>query len=204
MNRARAALGGMPAQAGAMPEGPANAAGGEAAPGGAEILVVDAGIDVPDILVNGCRRGVGVHRLEAGGRGLEQIAAGLGKRRDVSVLHLLSRGEPGALLLAGDRIDLPALAMRPALLVELSEAFRPDAVLVLYGGSVACGPAGLRFLDYLETALGITVAASATPVGAAALGGRWTLRDRYGNPVQTAFSPLSRATYPALLSGVRA
>lgn len=170
---------------------------------GGEILVVDPGIDVPDILVNGRRRGIDVHRLEPGGRGLEQLADALAARRDLGVVHLLCRGEPGALVLAGERLDLPALVMRRGVLVEMSGAFRPGAALVLYGGSVACGPAGLQFLDYLEAALGLTVAASATPVGAAALGGRWTLRDRCGKPVPTAFSALSRATYPALLGGPR-
>lgn len=201
MEQVRTAAGGMPAAD--IARRGAGAVEAIAAAEGVEVLLVDPGIDVPDILINGCRRGITVHRLAPGGRGLEQVAETLAARRGVGVAHLLCRGEPGVLVLAGERLDLPALVMRRGLLAELSEAFSPEAALVLYGGSVACGPAGLRFLDYLEAALGVAVAASATPVGAAALGGRWTLRDRCGKPVRTAFSALSRATYPALLGGTR-
>lgn len=164
-----------------------------------EVLIVDSGIESPAILVDGRRPGIDVIQLAPGGRGLEQIADRLADRRRIVSLHILCHGEPGMLVLAGDRVDLPALAVRPGVLGGISEALDPSAIVALYGCSVAAGAAGLMFLDYLETALGVAVAASAGPVGAAALGGRWTLRDRYGAEVRTAFTALTRATYPALL-----
>lgn len=166
---------------------------------GRELLVVDPEVPGTPILVNGRRPGVDVLHLAAGGRGLEQLADQLAGCRGIVGLHVLCPGEPGALILAGDRIDLPALAMRPAALAGIADALDPAALVVLYGSWVAAGAAGLRFLDYLESALGTGVAASAGPVGAAMLGGRWVLRDRNGAAAETAFSPLARATYPALL-----
>lgn len=168
---------------------------------GGEILVVDPGIDDPTVLIRGRRPGIEVVHLSPGGRGLEQIAGHLAGRREITTLHLLCHGEPGAIVLAGQRVDLPVLAMRPAALSGIASAFARGAKVALYGCSVATGAEGLLFLDHLEDALGVEVAASAGPVGAAALGGRWTLRDRYGAAIETAFSALSRATYPALLGG---
>lgn len=170
---------------------------------GGEILIVDSAVADQTHLVDGRRPGIDVIRLQEGGRGLEQIAEQLGDRRMITELHVLCHGEPGALLLAGDRVDLPALAMRPGVLAVISEALDDSAVVALYGSSVAAGAVGLHFLDYLETVLGVAVAASAGPVGSAARGGAWMLRDRNGAVIETAFSPIARATYPALLAGGR-
>ncbi len=195
---------------GATSSGDAGGAGGArpAAPGGRGGGAGPGGLGPPPppappaapVLVNGRRPEIEVLHLSPGGRGLEQIADHLAGLHGISILHLLCHGEPGVLVLAGDRIDLPALAVRRALLADMGPAFGCGARVALYGCSVAAGAAGLQFLDYLEAALGVGVAASAGPVGAAALGGRWVLRDRYGATVETAFTPLSRATYPALLT----
>lgn len=167
---------------------------------GSELLVVDSGIGEAQMLVGGRRSGIDVVHLAGGGRGLEQIIGHLADHRGVTALHLLSHGEPGVLVLAGERVDLPAVAMRRAVLSAAAEAFAPGAIVAIYGCSVAAGAAGLQFLDYLETVLGVGVAASAGPVGAAALGGRWTLRDRNGATVETAFTRVCRASYPALFA----
>lgn len=166
-----------------------------------ELLVVDPGVTDAHLLIAGRRPGIEVMRLEPGGRGLEQIAGHLASLRGLVALHILSNGGPGALVLAGERIELPALAMRPGVMADISEALDAEATVVLYGCSVAAGAAGLRFLDYLEAALGVAVAASAGPVGAAALGGRWTLRNRDGAVVATAFEPMARAAYRGLFTG---
>jgi len=182
-------------------EGPGRGAAKVSAVFGGEVLIVDPAVADQTLLVDGRRRGIDVIRLTEGGRGVEQIAERLADRRGITELHVLCHGEPGALLLAGDRVDLPALAMRPGILAVISEALDDSAVVALYGSSVAAGSVGLHFLDYLETVLGVAVAASAGPVGSAARGGAWTLRDRNGAVIETAFSPMSRATYPALLAG---
>ena len=95
--------------------------------------------------------------------------------------------------------------MRPGVLAVISEALDDSAVVALYGSSVAAGAVGLHFLDYLETVLGVAVAASADPTGPAeaARGGGWTLRDRNGAVIETAFSPISRVSYPGLMAGGR-
>lgn len=165
-----------------------------------ELLVIDAAVSDSALLVDGLRPGIEVLHLAAGGRGLEQIAAHLAGRRGVTALHILSHGEPGALLLAGDRIDLPALAMRHGVLSDLAETLAADASVVLYGCSVAAGKLGRGFLEYLEASLGADVAASVSPVGAAALGGGWTMRGRDGAAVELVFADEARAAFPGLLA----
>lgn len=157
-----------------------------------ELLIVDPGVEDASVLLDGRRADVEVLHLAPDGRGLEQIAALLSGRRGIATLHILSHGEPGILLLAGERIDVPALVMRPAVLADIAGALAADAQVMLYGCSLAAGHAGHRFLDYLEAALGVAVAASVMPVGAAAQGGGWTLRGRDGAAAEPVFAAAAR------------
>src|SRR5690606_13054326 len=141
-----------------------------------------------------------VVHLSPSGDALGQIADRLAGRRDVAALHILGHGEPGALLLAGERIDAVALAAGAEALAGIAAALAGNATVTLYGCSVAAGSAGIGFLDFLEIALGVEVAASSGPVGALSLGGGWTLRGRDGTPVEPVFAPVARADYPGLLS----
>ncbi len=168
-----------------------------------ELLIVDPGVDDIAILLAGLRDGVDVLHLAADGRGFEQIAGHLAGRRGVPALHIICRGEPGCLLLAGTRIDLPAIAVRYGVLADIACALDRDAKVVLYACSVGADPAGSRFLDYLEVALGTDVAAASRPVGARARCASWELRDRRGDPVRPAFTPAACAGYPGLLAAPR-
>ncbi|MEQ9335381.1 DUF4347 domain-containing protein [Thalassobaculum sp.] len=167
----------------------------------AEVLILDPGVEHAEDLMAGLRAGVEVLRLTPGGCGLEQAARRLAGRRDVATLHVVSHGEPGLLLLAGDRVDLPGLAIRHGAVADLAGALAPDAVVLLYGCSIASGPAGRRFLEYMTAALGVPVAASVGPVGDPERGGGWTLRRPDGGPVaEPAFSAAACAAYRGLLA----
>jgi Ca2+-binding RTX toxin-like protein len=178
------------------------AASGGIANRGLELLIVDPAVGQAHVLLDGRRADVEVVHLAPGGRGLEQVAGHLAGRRGIIALHVLSHGEPGALLLAGERIDLAGLAARSGVLADIADSLAADARVVLYGCSVAAGPAGRGLLDYLEGSFGVAVAASEAPVGAAALGGGWALRGRGNAPVETAFTPAARAAYAGLLANL--
>jgi len=174
--------------------------GGALVQRGTEVVVVDPAVDDAGILIAGLRPGVEVVDLALGRCGLAQIADGLAHQRGIAALHVVCHGEPGALQLAGQRIDLPALTMRLGLLADIAGALSGDACVVLYGCSVAAGPAGGGFVQYLEDALGVEVTASVAPVGAAAQGGSWVFRNADGFPAETVFSPAARAAYPGVLA----
>lgn len=164
------------------------------------VLVLDPGVSDAEILLSGFAGPFGIVRLAYGSDPLAQIAAALAGRRGVPALHIVSHGMPGTLLLAAERIDLPALVVRSGVLSDIAAALAPGAVVTLYGCSVAAGPAGRQFLDYLEATLGATVAASAGPVGSPAQGGAWHLRTRDGSAVPPAFVVAARAAYPGVLA----
>lgn len=172
------------------------------APGsGGELLVLDPAVEQPERLLAGLRPGIEVLFLADGGGAIDQIAAALAGRPGLAALHVVSHGEPGALLLAGERIDLPQLAFRHAALRQVATALAPGAPLLLYGCSIASGAAGGRLLEYLEDVLGVPVAAAEGPVGDPGCGGGWTLSRRDGGVTpRLAFSDAVLADYPALLA----
>jgi hypothetical protein len=164
------------------------------------LLIVDAEVDDASLLIAGRQPGIDVLRLTPGGRGLQQIAEYLANRHGIASLHILSHGEPGALQLAGERIDVPALAIQRGVLGDIADSLATDATVTLYGCSVAAGKLGRGFLEYLEASLGADVAASVSPVGAAGLGGGWTVRGRDGAAFEPAFAAEARAAFPGLLA----
>ena len=164
------------------------------------LLIVDPGIADTSILLDGLRPELEVLFLRTGGDGLEQIARHLASRTNVASLHVLSHGEPGALWLAGQRVDSKALDQRAGALNQISSALSPNAEVTFYGCSLAGGPAGRDFVDQLETALGAAIAAAVGPVGSAARGGAWDIKQRDGGKVHTAFSPPARERFPGLLA----
>ena len=160
------------------PRGRATQGGGTAAPlrpcrtsatPAAGLVVVDPDAADAAGLLSRLPDGVEILELAPLGGGLEQIGQYIGDRRDIVALHIVSHGEPGALRLAGDRIDVPALAVRHGLLADIAEALAPGAEVVLHARSVAAGAAGRQFLDCLEACLGAPVAAASDPVGAPAV-----------------------------------
>ena len=113
--------------------------------------------------------------LEAGRDGIGQIGAALAAHPGASVVRLISHGEPGALLLAGQRISNATLQLRADALADWRRHLAPGAEILLYGCSVAASSEGRSFVDTLAALTGAAVAASVTPTGSAALGGDLTL-----------------------------
>lgn len=166
----------------------------------ADVLFIDPAVMHADPLLAGLDTATAVYRLSAGGNAFGQIAAALGARRGLTNLHLLSHGEPGTLLLAGERVDLGMLADSGDALDAIAATLADDATVILYGCSVAGGVEGQQFLEALELALGVPVAAADAPVGAEALGGSWDIRLRSGTHVDTAFSGEARAAFSGVLA----
>jgi hypothetical protein len=166
-------------------------------------LVVDPSVENADILLDGRHAGIDVLRLTAGGEsGFTQIAEYLDGRRELTTLHILSHGEPGALHLADRSVDASALMDETPALSRIAEALTSDAAVVLYGCSVAAGEAGASFIDALEAELGRSVAAARGPVGAVELGGSWSIRFSGGANPPTAFHDHARVAFPGLLANV--
>lgn len=116
--------------------------------------------------------------------GLAQMAAHLASELPgrVAAIHLFTHGEDGRLFLGSSTLDTEALAVPGirALLRQMGAALAADGELLLYGCEVAAGAAGREFVRQLASLTGANVAASASPTGAAGLGGDWSLAHRTG------------------------
>ena len=115
--------------------------------------------------------------LAAGQGAIGQIGAALAAHPGASVVRVISHGEPGALLLAGQRISTATLAERADALAGWRQHLAPGAEILLYGCCVAASSEGRSLVDGLAALTGAAVAASVSPTGSAALGGDLTLWD---------------------------
>jgi VCBS repeat-containing protein len=116
--------------------------------------------------------------------GVDHILAALAGKRDLSAIHIISHGRPGAIVLGARVIDTTTLTTRADDFVAIGRALASDADLLIYGCNVAEGEGGKVFLAQLADLTGANVAASETLTGAAHLGGDWNLDVRLGS-VQT-------------------
>lgn len=148
----------------------------------------------------GARDGIEILYLSAAGDGLGQIARHLATRETgLQGLHVLAHGEPGALHLAGERIDSATLDGSIAL-DTIANAMDPSAAVMIYGCSLGAAAEGRRFVDHLSARLGVQVVTATGPVGSAVLGGDWNAFDH--SSVAVAFSPASRTAWRGLLAQV--
>ncbi|EKE77577.1 tandem-95 repeat protein [Gallaecimonas xiamenensis] len=110
-------------------------------------------------------------------------------------VSLVSHGEPGALELGGEKLDLAYLNDNPGFLAPWRQQLAADAQLELWGCGLAAGD-GHLLVDALAKGLGRPVLASTNATGPASLGGDLVLEYGKGSPVDSTL--LSRL--PVLLA----
>ena len=144
-----------------------------------QILFIDSAVADAPTLLKGLDPAVEVLLLDEG-QGLERIAARLEGRHGIDAIHLISHGEPGALLLGGSRVEQANLQNYSDELASIGEALSEDGDLLVYGCNVAAGDPGGAFVRRLGEMTGADVAASDDSTGAADLGGDWELEKSVG------------------------
>ncbi|MEY2645917.1 MAG: hypothetical protein RLZZ611_2566, partial [Cyanobacteriota bacterium] len=137
--------------------------------------------------------GARVFILDAGHDVIDQVGSALQANPGASVVRLISHGEAGGLILAGQRLTRDTLQLRSDDIAGWRQYLAPGADILLYGCSVAATPEGRSFVDFIATLSGADVAASSNPTGAAVLGGDLTLEYASG-PIE-ALSGLSPAAW---------
>jgi len=119
--------------------------------------------------------------ISLGEDGVAQVLATLAGKCDLSAIHIVSHGRPGAIVLGATAVDTNTLTSRVEDFIAIGRALACDADLLIYGCRVAEGEVGKAFLAKLSDLTGANVAASETLTGAAHLGGDWNLEVRLGN-----------------------
>ncbi len=113
--------------------------------------------------------------LDSEGDVIDQVGAALHANPGASVVRLFSHGEPGSLMLAGQRISSDTLQLRSVDIAGWRHVLAPGADILLYGCSVAATPEGRVFVDGLAALTGADVAASSNLTGSPAKGGDLTM-----------------------------
>jgi large repetitive protein len=140
-----------------------------------QIVFIDSAVEDKATLIAALTGRVEWVVLHANSDGMEQIALAMQGRSGVGTVHLLSHGEPGALLMGGARIDLASLPKYRHVLETISNAMREDGQCLLYGCEVASGATGRLFVETLAQQTGLRVSAASHKIGSLELGGSWEL-----------------------------
>ena len=146
--------------------------------GTSQIVFIDS--RVPDLqgLLAGLLAGEQAFVLDPSSDGLQQIADILAANNltDVSSISIVSHGETGELQLGSSLVTDASLASHAAALAHIGSALAPGGSIQLFGCDVAQGATGQQFIDdFSALAGGAPVEASTELVGAADVGGSWTL-----------------------------
>ena len=165
------------------------------------LVLVDPGVADAEALLDGLPRRASVLELPGDGDPIAAITQALRLYPDVAELHVLSHGEPGALLLSGARIDGAALVAREEELRGwFADRENPPAI-VLYGCSTAAGESGLALIETLSSLTGAPVSASDDPTGDPDQGGDWLFERSTGLAARAPlFSDSARAEFEGLLA----
>src|SRR5690606_12619528 len=142
------------------------------------------------------RPGVEAVLLDADAPALRQIAGHLRGRDGVTAVHVVTHGAPGRLGFASGDVDAATLAAADGDLRGIGAAITAGGGIVLWAGDVAAD-AGAVLVAALSAATGRAVAAATHAIGAARLGGSWSLGARVG---EAPFRRSATTAYPAVLA----
>ena len=120
--------------------------------------------------------------LSASESAIKQIANALDSRENVEAVHIIAHGKPGSVNFASGPLTLDTLDDYAIDLAEIGDALGRDCALYLWSCDTGQGERGSAFVNALERATGIEVAAATGAVGAATQGGEWELTARASNP----------------------
>lgn len=93
----------------------------------------------------------------------------------LSAIHLVSHGQPGALVLNGRRYAAKDIEKRTAQLQQLGNALTKNGDIFLYGCEVGAGKAGQNLLNTMAAVTRADIAASSDDTGSSTRGGNWDL-----------------------------
>jgi len=168
-----------------------------------KLLVIDPDVADYKQLVSGAADNTQFLLLNKKGNAFGQIADALSKKTYNSV-HIVSHGEDGALMLAGERFDSQSIRDYSEELTTINKLLKDGSDLLIYGCDVAASEKGENFLKLLADKTGTDIAASRDKTGAEKLGGNWELEQKIGDvssPVL--FSQETQQNYSAVLTHFR-
>ena len=142
--------------------------------------------------------------LDPDSNGVQQIADYLTSHdeHNLDAIQIVSHGEDATVRLGNTILGLADISMFSTQLATIGQALKPGGDILFYGCNVGEGFAGAMFEVQMSMATGgAHVAASSGLVGAAALGGSWTLDVADGTiDVGNPFTATTLAQYDDILT----
>ena len=146
------------------------------------IAFIDGAVEDIDLLIAEMGPDIAIYVLDTNTDGVEQIAAILKDRSDVSAIHIISHGRSGTLDLGSAKLTEVSMASGHAdEMAIIRGALAENADILIYGCDFGAGTRGRDALQAFADVTGADVAASEDLTGAADLGGDWILEDQVGS-----------------------
>ena len=124
--------------------------------------------------------------LKAGQDGVDQIAAALAGRTNISAIHIVSHGSAGELELGTGILNSLSMAGRYAEdMAVIKSSLSAGGDILLYGCDAAADAKGATFVAQLARVTGADIEASTDITGSAHFGGNWVLESATGK-IETA------------------
>jgi Ca2+-binding RTX toxin-like protein len=164
------------------------------------IAIVDGAIEgLPEALRQSCPD-LEIHVIDPASDGFVAMAGILRQRSALTSVHLFGHGLSGQLRLGAAVLDRALLPRYELELRGVGESLGADGELFLYGCHVGEGEGGRDLVDAISRVAGVPVAAADGLVGAADLGGTWSLPVASGNIASRPLQPAWRGTL-AVING---
>ena len=169
-------------------------------PSRGELFFIDAGVADPGAFWLAAPKGGTVVCIPAGVDSWRFMAQEAARFQGLSAIHIVSHGQPGAMVLNGQHYAAADLEQLTVPLQQLGHALTKNGDIFLYGCEVGAGIAGQTLLNTLAAATGADIAASKDNTGNAPHGGNWDLEITTGQiDSSLALNATSMAGYEAVL-----
>ena len=170
-------------------------------PSRGELFFIDAGVADPGAFWLAAPKGGTVVCIPVGVDSWRFMAQEAARFQGLGAIHIVSHGQPGAMVLNGQRYAAADLASLTIPLQQLGHALTKNGDIFLYGCEVGAGIAGQNLLNAMAAATGADIAASKDNTGNAAHGGNWDLEIVTGQiDSSLALNATSMVGYDAVLA----
>ena len=169
-------------------------------PSRGELFFIDAGVADPGAFWLAAPKGGTVVCIPAGVDSWRFMAQEAARFQGLGAIHIVSHGQPGAMVLNGQHYAAADLEQLTIPLQQLGHALTKNGDIFLYGCEVGAGIGGQNLLNTMAAATGADIAASKDNTGNAAHGGNWDLEIVTGQiDSSLALNATSMAGYDAVL-----
>lgn len=141
-----------------------------------EIVFIDAAVEDIGSLLQSIDPDIEVYVLDQNSDGVEQIAAIVDGRSDLTAIHIISHGGSGFLSLGSGQLDGTSITNEHVeALTRIGGALNEDGDILIYGCNFGEGEIGLQVAEQLAKITGADIAASDDLTGSESLEGDWDL-----------------------------